>query len=401
MSAENTAEFKAIMAAVDKLEIKMKTVSEQADGQVKTVGKVSEDTAKALESFGNEQKLLADRMLQLEQKGGAKKDTDRPDVSLGGQAVAHEAFKAWKEGGRTKIRMELDTADFKKKNTVVEGTGSGSNAMVAPMRLPEVIPGPFRTLKVEDMLLSATTDTNAVMYTRELSFTNNAAEVAEAAAKPETSITFELKTVPVQNIAHWIKISRQLSMDAPALAAYINNRMRYGVNKRAEDQIIAGNGTDPNIAGILATGNYTAHGYANSNLGTVNKILFLIRKIIADLATSDYPADMIILNPQDWATIELLTDSQGRYIIGNPQQVAQPMLWGLPVLTTNAMPVDTVIVMSRMAATVYNREGTVIEMSESDSDNFTKNLITIRAERRLMLAVEIPAAIRAGDLTPA
>jgi hypothetical protein len=40
-------------------------------------------------------------------------------------------------------------------------------------------------------------------------------------------------------------------------------------------------------------------------------------------------------------------------------------------------------------------------MSDSDSDNFTKNLITIRAERRLALAIEAPAAIRAGDLTPA
>ena len=53
------------------------------------------------------------------------------------------------------------------------------------------------------------------------------------------------------------------------------------------------------------------------------------------------------------------------------------------------------------AATLYNREGVVVEMSDSDSDNFTKNLITLRAERRLALATERPAAIRAGDLTPA
>ena len=50
---------------------------------------------------------------------------------------------------------------------------------------------------------------------------------------------------------------------------------------------------------------------------------------------------------------------------------------------------------------IYNREGVVVEMSDSDSDNFTKNLITIRAERRLALATERPAAVRAGDLTPA
>jgi len=53
------------------------------------------------------------------------------------------------------------------------------------------------------------------------------------------------------------------------------------------------------------------------------------------------------------------------------------------------------------ASMIYNREGVIVELSDSDSDNFTKNLVTVRAERRLALATEIPAAIRAGDLTPA
>jgi hypothetical protein len=50
---------------------------------------------------------------------------------------------------------------------------------------------------------------------------------------------------------------------------------------------------------------------------------------------------------------------------------------------------------------LYNREGVVVEMSDSDGDNFQKNLITLRAERRLALATEKPAAVRGGDLTPA
>jgi hypothetical protein len=40
-------------------------------------------------------------------------------------------------------------------------------------------------------------------------------------------------------------------------------------------------------------------------------------------------------------------------------------------------------------------------MSDSDENNFQLNLITLRAERRLALTVEKPAAIRFGDLTPA
>jgi len=54
-----------------------------------------------------------------------------------------------------------------------------------------------------------------------------------------------------------------------------------------------------------------------------------------------------------------------------------------------------------MAGTIHNREGVIIEMSDSDGDNFVRNLVTLRAERRLALATEMPSAIRAGDLTPA
>jgi HK97 family phage major capsid protein len=53
------------------------------------------------------------------------------------------------------------------------------------------------------------------------------------------------------------------------------------------------------------------------------------------------------------------------------------------------------------AYTIHNREDVTVELSESDADNFTKNLITVRAERRLVLASEVPAAVRAGSLTPA
>jgi hypothetical protein len=66
------------------------------------------------------------------------------------------------------------------------------------------------------------------------------------------------------------------------------------------------------------------------------------------------------------------------------------------------MTADTVLVGSlTQSATKHDRVGIVVDMSDSDGDNFRFNLITIRAERRLALTVEKPAAIRYGDLTPA
>jgi HK97 family phage major capsid protein len=73
----------------------------------------------------------------------------------------------------------------------------------------------------------------------------------------------------------------------------------------------------------------------------------------------------------------------------------------VPVIQAIGMAADTFQVgRFSEAYMVYNREGVTVEMSDSDSDNFTKNLVTIRAERRLALATEKPAAVRGGDLTP-
>ena len=208
--------------------------------------------------------------------------------------------------------------------------------------------------------------------------------------------------MPISTVAHWIKISRQLAADNAALAAYVDTRMRYGVNLKVEQQLVAGDGTAPNISGILDSGNYTAHGIANAALGSTLKKLVLIRQIMAASWAAGFPADGILLNPADWATIEidLMTTAAGQTLY-SVSEGGQPRLFGVPVIQSVGMTADNVAVGAfAQAYMIHNREGVVVEMSDSDSDNFTKNLITIRAERRLALATERPAAVRAGDLTP-
>jgi len=287
------------------------------------------------------------------------------------------------------------------KNTLV-----GSDTTVAPARSGTIVGGAFLPFSMEALIPSTGTTSNAIEFTKEASFTNSAAEASEGGAKAESALTWSLVNMPVSTVAHWIKISKQLAADAPALAAYVNSRMVYGVNQKVDTQLVVGDGTAPNISGTYDTGNFTAHGYTNAALVAISatlKKLVLIRKVIADLYAAGYPADAIVLNPQDWATIEieLFTVAAGQTLY-NVNAAGQPFLFGLPVIQAIGMAADTFQVgRFSEAYMIHNREGVVVEMSDSDSDNFTKNLITIRAERRLALATEKPAAVRGGDLTPA
>ena len=236
-------------------------------------------------------------------------------------------------------------------------------------------------------------------------FTNAAAEVAEGAIKPQSSLTFTTGTMPVSTVAHWIKITRQLAMDNAALAAYINRRMVYGVNLRVENQLLVGNGTAPNLNGLLNSGNFTPHGYTAASLtaaGLANNTYDLIGAAMGDAALADYPADTVVLNTGDWWKLRLQKDTQGRYMMGDPGSSLAPQMFGATVVASNAMPVGQVWVGSlAQAATLWIREGVVVEMSDSDENNFQLNLVTIRAERRLALTVERPAAARYGALKPA
>lgn len=381
----------AVMKSLDSLEAKLSAMSTKADEEQKAYGKVSEDTKTALENIGNQQREFADRLTQIEQKGVQFNDGKKADESWGEQFVKSAQYSEFAGGRLSKMRVEL-------KNTL---TGSDTN--VAPARMPGIVGGAVQPLTLESFLPSVPTTSNAIEFTKENAFTNNAAEAAEGASKAESAITFTLVNMPVSTVAHWIKISRQLASDNVALAAYVNARMVYGVNRKVETQLVSGDGTAPNISGILDAGNFTAHGIADAALGTTLKKLVLIRKMIAASKVAGYPVDAILLNPSDWADIEidLFTTAAG-HTLYSVTDAGQARLFGVPVIESVGMTVDQVAVGAfGQAYMIHNREGVTVEMSDSDSDNFTKNLITIRAERRLALATERPSAVRIGDLTPA
>lgn len=390
-----TLDGDGIMKALDQVDANIKAMSEKADAEIKAMGKVSADTKNAIDNIGIEQRTLADRLLAVEQKSTATGDVEVKDESYGAQFVKNAEYAEFqKKTTRGSMGLEL-------KNTV-----TNTIANTFSERRPGIVANAFREFTIEDLLVSIPTSSNAIDWVRENVFTNAAAETAEGVILPQSAITFTPGTMPVQNIGHFIKITRQLAMDNAALAAFINRRMVYGVNFRVETQLVSGNGVAPNIGGITLAGNFTAHGYTAASLTALGlsptNRLDLIGKMIGDCALADYPADVVILNTGDWWTMRLTKDSQGEYLLGDPSLGLAPTLWGRPVVASNAMVAGNVWVGSlSQAMTLHNREGIVLDMSDSDENNFQLGLVSVRAMRRLALTVEKPAAARYGALVPA
>jgi HK97 family phage major capsid protein len=357
---------------------------------LQSAGTESKSAVEKAEKVAQELKSMGERLLEIEQKQAenVKRGIEMPKT-LGQSFVESNEFKSFLTGQTSKARVEL-------KNTITGQSGSpasNSDTIVAPQRQVGIIPGAFRSLRVRDVLPQGVTNSNMVEYTRELAFTNGAAETAEGATKPEASLTFELAEAPVKTIAHWLKLSKQVMDDAPALASYVDTRLRYGVDLRIDQQLLNGNGSGQNIGGMTKSGNFTAFTPASGDtrIDSINKAIYSV-------IGADYAPTAIILNPADWGAIERTKTTTGEYVFGTPQSLA-PTLWGLPVVATNTMTAGKFMVGAMdIAYQVWNRQGVTVEMSESDDTNFQKNLITVRAEARLALAIYRPASVYYGDL---
>jgi HK97 family phage major capsid protein len=378
------------MSDVNQVLVALESKQKEIDSLLQSAGTESKSAVEKAEKVAQELKSMGERLLEIEQKQAenVKRGIEMPKT-LGQSFVESNEFKSFLTGQTSKARVEL-------KNTITGQSGSpasNSDTIVAPQRQVGIIPGAFRSLRVRDVLPQGVTNSNMVEYTRELAFTNGAAETAEGATKPEASLTFELAEAPVKTIAHWLKLSKQVMDDAPALASYVDTRLRYGVDLRIDQQLLNGNGSGQNIGGMTKSGNFTAFTPASGDtrIDSINKAIYSV-------IGADYAPTAIILNPADWGAIERTKTTTGEYVFGTPQSLA-PTLWGLPVVATNTMTAGKFMVGAMdIAYQVWNRQGVTVEMSESDDTNFQKNLITVRAEARLALAIYRPASVYYGDL---
>lgn len=282
-------------------------------------------------------------------------------------------------------------------------------AAASPVTTPTgAVPTDYQGIKGEPELANVvtaafprvTTTSNSISYLKESAYTNSAAETAEGAQKPESKFEFTEADAPVRTVAHFVKVTKQLAADAPALAAYINHRMMYGLNRRIEKQLLVGDGTGQNLSGIFTTGNYTVHGFTEDNMPEGSTILDLIRRCASTMRKSGYTPNVVFLNPMDFDTLRGMKDTNGNYLMGSPLQAGTDIRpWGLRVVESPEVTEGKFMVAdTAMGATIYDRQAPVLEMFEQDSDNVQKNLYTIRCECRMAFAVETSNAFIGGDL---
>lgn len=386
--AEIAAETKA---AFDKKHDAVKEIAEKALALAEEGKSLTEaEKVKADEALTglNEMKGM---FQELEQKLARDRATHQGPQSAGAKFVESEAFKSFAGQTRPRGRVIEEVKDITSLTTDAPGS---VGTLVQPQRV-QGTELPQRRMTIRALLGQGNTSSNSIEYDREKLFTNNAAPVAEGAAKPQSEIQYEEVTKPVRTIAHWMRASVQILADAPGLRSIIDNRLRYGLAYAEEVQLLNGDGTGQNLEGLVTA----ATAYSAPGGLVADQLIDTIRLGMLQVALAEYPANGVVLHPIDWAYIEMLKDANDNYLIGNPQGTINPTLWGIPVIATQAMTVDKFLVGAfDLAAQIFDRQDATVEVSTEDQDNFVKNKVTIRAEQRLALAIYRPEALVFGDL---
>lgn len=255
-------------------------------------------------------------------------------------------------------------------------------------RRPGIVPMALEERTVADLMLQGTTDNNTITYMEETTLTNNAAEVAEGGTKPESALGYTERTENVRKIATWIPATDELLADLSYMRSTIEGRLMFMVKRREETQLISGDGTAPNISGILdRAGIQTQAKGADPTPDAVYKGMTKVRAVGFAEPTAS------VWHPNDWQDIRLLKTADGIYIWGSPADAGPERIWGLDVRITTAMTENTVLLGAfRPFAEVIRRTGLTVTASTEHSTFFVENKIAILAEERLALAVYRPAA---------
>lgn len=257
-----------------------------------------------------------------------------------------------------------------------------------------IIAKPNQRLTIRDLIAPGRTASQAIAYLRETGFTNNASPVAENTTKPYSELTFEEKLEGVKTIAHMLKASKQIMDDLPQLTSFINGRLLNGLGRVEEGQLLFGSGTGNNLNGIHTQATAYAAPITIANANRVD----ILRLAMLQTAVADLYATAHVLHMNDWTAIELLKDSTGAYLFTNPFSPLQPTLWGLPVAAVNHAALNGKFLTGSFVegAQIFDREDANVVISTENTDDFEKNMISIRCEERLALAVYRPEAFIKG-----
>jgi HK97 family phage major capsid protein len=305
--------------------------------------------------------------------------------------------------GRACLNLEGDDvihALMERKTTITSPiVGYQTTGVLQIERIPQITVEPRPVLKIRDLLSSRPTTLQIVDFVKVTTPPGIASPQIESSPKAENAVSFTSYSERVKMIATWIPATKQVLDDFQELAGYIETTLPYYVNLAEEQGLLLGDGTGENLHGLVPQATAFNTALLNATAGW-SRIDVLGRAVEQIQIASEIDPDFVVLNPRDWWSLRLTKDSYGRYLLGDPQVTGMANVFGLTPVVTPVMSVGSFLVGtgSPVASEIRDRMSLQVEISTEHMDYFTRNMVAIRAEKRLALLVKRSGSFIYGSL---
>ena len=306
-------------------------------------------------------------------------EEEAPSKSLGENFV--KAAKTKNHGKR----FDIVAPEFKAA-TDVQTIPAGVSAFATDLDR-NVVTAPREAIVIRDLFGAETISGNALTYLVEGKQEGGPAVTAEGKTKGQIHFADPTPvTVSLKKIAEFIKESDEYITDYDFLASAINGRLLYALQLKEQNELVA----DLTGTSGIQTGSFATTDKADALANTIFGAMMDVQ------TASGYAADAIVVSPKIWQLLRLGQDGNGQYYGGGYFADAQGrQLWGVPVVVSTAVTDKQIIVGAfKTCGSVVQKGGVTVESTNSNEDDFVKNLMAIRAEERLALAVRRPAGFK-------
>lgn len=329
--------------------------------------------------------------------------------SIGAQFVESEAFRKWladvapsgevpEKGGLRSPTVWFKSL-FEQKDLITGESDISAGAFVTPDRTGIYEPLGRIPLVLRDLISIRQTTSDLVEFVRQTAQVQEAAPVAEAnvkystgatgeilGTKPQGRMTFQVVQTTVKTIAVYMAATRRALADAAQIRGIIDQELRDDIAEELEDQMLNGNGVNPNFTGIFNTPGILNQAFNTNILTTCRQAVTTIQ------VTGRSQPTAWLFNPTDWETVELLQDTNDRYYGNGPFAQGPNRLWGYPVVISQFVPKTRALLADWRKAVLWDRQRVSLYVTDSHEDWFVRNIIAILAEMRAAFGLIRPTA---------
>lgn len=374
-------------------------LKEKLKEAIVTLTNVKKAVEKGEKSAADLQEAI-DKVQELQEKLKAAADAEKilntigtpgekdPEKPMQAKSLGEHFANVVRQKGRIATRegFNIIAPDFVKAATDVQ-TSPAAAVDFATTFDRNVVTAARTPLVIRDLFGAETITGSTLVYLVEGAMEGEPAVTAEGEQKAQVHFADPTPvTVSLDKITEFIRESEEYINDYAFLASAVNGRLLYALGLKEQNYLVT------KLLGTsgIGTGSITA---AATYLDVCDEIL---KAAMDAQIASGYPADAIALNPADWFKIRTLKTTTNEYFGGGPfgsQNV--PNLWGIPVCVTTAIAANKFVVGAfRTCGSVVQNGGVGVSSTNTNKDDFEKNLMTIRAEERIKLAVRRPAGFK-------